>query len=92
MSDRRRINISIDPRTYERLQGLVREYKFKSICELLVSFSNILLDRMEDKDQRRYDLPEDDGKYIDTMFDELGHVQRQPDGVVPKTRKTKHIK
>ena len=80
MSDRKRVNISIDPATYAKLQKLTKQYKFKNICELLVSFAHILLDRMEVAGQRKYDLPDDDGAYIDTMFEELGEVERQPDG------------
>lgn len=87
MSDRKRVNISIDPATYDKLQRLVKDYGFKNVCELLVSLAHILLDRMQVADKRRYDLPEDDGHYIDTMFDDLGHVERTPNGEVPVTRK-----
>ena len=79
MSDRKRVNISIDPATYGKLQALAEQYKFKNICELLVSFAHILLDRMEVAEQRKYDLPDEDGAYIDTMFDELSEADRKPD-------------
>ena len=92
MSDRKRVNISIDPATYGKLQALTKQYKFKNICELLVSFAHILLDRMEVAEQRKYDLPDDDGKYIDQMFDDLGHVERTPDGTVPVRHHTKRPK
>lgn len=72
MSERKRVNISIDPQTYEKLKQLTATYKFKNVCELLVSFAHILLDRMEGADKRKYDLPEPDGAYIDSMFEELG--------------------
>ena len=79
MSDRKRVNISIDPATYSKLQAMTKLYKFKNICELLVSFAHILLDRMELAGQRKYDLPDEDGAYIDTMFDQLGEADRKPD-------------
>lgn len=79
MSDRKRVNISIDPATYDKLQALTKQCKFKNICELLVSFAHILLDRMEVAEQRKYDLPDEDGAYIDTMFEELGEADRKPD-------------
>lgn len=79
MSNRKRVNISIDPATYGKLQALTKQYKFKNICELLVSFAHILLDRMEVAEQRKYDLPDEDGAYIDTMFEELGGADRKPD-------------
>ena len=69
MSDRKRVNISIDPATYGKLQALAKQYKFKNICELLVSFTHILLDRMEVAEQRKYDLPDE----------ELGGADRKPD-------------
>ena len=83
MSDRKRINISVDPQTYERLRGLVRTYGFGNVCELVTAFAHILLDRMENADQRRYDLPDPDGQYIDDMFKDLGQSMRTPDGTVP---------
>ena len=36
--------------------------------------------------------PEDDGAYIDEMFDDLGHVQRTPNGDAPVRRHTKRMK
>ena len=81
MSDRKRVNISIDPATYGKLQALAEQYKFKNICELLVSFAHILLDRMEVAGQRKYDMPEGDGAYIDAMFDALGEADRKPDDI-----------
>lgn len=89
MSGRKRVNISIDPKTYERLQGIRQEHGFSNVCELVVAFVHILLDRMEAAGKRKYDLPEDDGAYIDEMFDELGHVQRTPNGDAPVRRHPK---
>lgn len=83
MKTRRRINVSVDPDTYDGLQKLTKAYKFKNACELLVSFAHILLDRMEKANRRRYDLPDDDGRYIDDMFNDLSNSQREPTGSVP---------
>lgn len=92
MSNRRRVNISVDPQTYDKLQLLKKQYGYKNACELVVAFVHILIDRLEDADNRKYDLPEDDGAYIDNMFEDLGHVQRTPDGTVPVRHNTKRIK
>lgn len=83
MSNRKRVNISVDPETYRRLQLLKEQYGYKNACELVVAFVHILIDRLEAPSNRKYDIPEDDGAYIDGMFDELGHVERTPDGTVP---------
>ena len=92
MSNRKRVNISVDSETYEKLQRIKQAYGFSNACELVVAFVHILLDRMEVAEQRKYDLPDDDGRYIDEMFDDLGHVQRTPDGTVPVHHHTKHFK
>lgn len=89
MSKRRRVNISVDPETYDKLQALKGQYGFKNACELVVAFVHILLDRLGTGGSRKYDLPEDDGAYIDSMFDDLGHVERTPDGTVPVRHNTK---
>jgi hypothetical protein len=80
---RKRVNISVDPTTYDKLKGLVKKYGFSNACELIVAFAHILLDRMEKADQRRYDMPDPDGQYIDDMFNDLGQSMRTPDGTVP---------
>lgn len=89
MSKRRRVNISVDPDTYDKLQKLKKDYGFSNVCELVVAFVNILLDRLEGPGTRKYDLPEDDGAYIDQMFDDLGHTERTPDGNPPKRHNSK---
>lgn len=92
MGSRKRINISLDPETYERLRKLQKEHRFSNLCEMVVALVHILLDRTDKAEQRKYDLPEDDGRYIDTMFDELGHVHRVPDGTVPVRHNSKKLR
>ena len=92
MSDRKRVNISVDPKTYDRLQSFKKQYGYKNACELVVAFVHILIDRLEDAGNRKYDLPEDDGAYIDNMFKDLGHMQRTPDGTVPVRHNRKKIR
>lgn len=92
MSKRKRVNISVDPQTYERLQNLKSKYGFTNACQLVTAFVHILLDRMEVAARRQYDLPEDDGQYIDEMFDDLGHSQRTPNGEVPVRHNNRQIK
>lgn len=91
MSSRKRVNISVDPETYERLQQIKQEYGFTNACELVVAFAHILIDRVGVAEQRKYDLPDDQGRYIDRMFDDLGHVQRTPDGTVPVRKHNKKL-
>lgn len=81
---RKRVNISLDPLTYDRLQDVTRTHGFKTACELVAAMVHVLLDRLEPKDVQRYDLPDDDDEYLRTMFDDLAHSQPQPTGDVPK--------
>ena len=89
MSTRQRINISVDPKTYDALQKLTKKHGYKNACELLVAFAHILIDRLSEPEQRQYDIPDEDGAYIEGMFEDLGHVQRTPDGAVPVRHNTK---
>lgn len=89
---RKRVNISVDPITYEKLQQIKRNYGFRNPCELVSSFINILLDRMEPDNRRKYDLADEDGGYIDKMFHDLQRGQRTPEGIVPVRRHGKKIK
>lgn len=84
--------MSIDPKTYDKLLRIKQEQGFRNVCELVVAFVHILLDRLEQAGQRKYDLPEDDGAYIDEMFDELGHVERTPNGDTPVGRSGKRFR
>lgn len=92
MSNRKRVSISLDPATYNKLQRVRQEHGFKNLCELVVAFAHILLDRMEVAEERKYDLPEDDGRYIDSMFDDLSNTQRVPDGTVPVRHNSKKLR
>lgn len=92
MSNRKRVNISLDPYTYEKLQQVQREHRFKNLCEMLTALAHILIDRMEVAGKRKYDLPEDDGRYIDLMFDDLSNVHRVPDGTVPVRHNSKKLR
>ena len=92
MSSRKRVNISVDIRTYNRLQTLKGQYGYKSACKLVVAFLHILIARLEDADSRKDDLPEDDRAYIDSMLEELGHVQHTPDGTVPVRHNRRNIR
>lgn len=57
----------------------------------MVAFAHILVDRLEERRNRQFDLPADDGAYIDEMFDELGHVEPTPDGTVPRRHNRRSI-
>ena len=84
--------MSVDARTYDRLRRVQATYRFRNLCELVGAMARVMLDRLESRERQRYDLPEDDGRYIDGMFDELGRAEREPDGTVPVRRHRKTIR
>lgn len=86
---RKRINISLDAETYDGLQHMCKVYGIKGCPTLLVAFAHIVLDRLNTADKRRYVL--EDADYIDNVFDELAHIQREPDGTVPVKGYAVHI-
>lgn len=89
MDSGKRIIIIVDPADYERLRTIQRVYGFRSVRQLVAALIHVFLDYAGKKGERRRDLPEDDEWYIAGMFDELGHVQRMPDGDAPIRRHPK---
>ncbi len=85
------MNLSLDPASYDRLRKIQREYGFGSPCELLTAMAHILVGRLDPEGGRSPDLPEDDWRYIDGMFEELGNAEKR-DGVVPVRRKARHVR
>ena len=88
---RKRVNISLDPLTYHRLQDATRAHGFRNVCEMVTALVHVLLDRLATKEDQRLDLPADDDKYILSMFDDLSHRQPQPCGEVPKRHHRKTL-
>lgn len=91
MSNRRRVNISIDQHTYDQLCVIKKLHNFRNVCEVVTAMVHILVDRLEPKDKRKLDLPADDDIYIAEMFNDLGHVYRTPNGEVPKRKHRKTL-
>lgn len=86
MAHRKRINISLDPASYERLQDIRRKYGFANLCELLAALIRLLVAHA---DGRLPDLQEDDRAYIGRMFEELCDTGRIS-GPAPVRRKARH--
>lgn len=80
MKNRKRINISVDSCTYDRIQRLADSLGFRSRCVLVVSCVRVMLDSMSRKPQPS---TETDSVYIRRMFDDLAAHERIPDGTVP---------
>lgn len=92
MQGRKRINLSVDHVTYNRLANMVKRQRYKNECELVMSMINVVLDCLEPTGQRQLDMPEDDVMYIDEMFAKMSYATKQADGDggVAITRRTKN--
>jgi hypothetical protein len=80
MGQKKRVSVSIDGWTYERLAHQVERHRFSSVRELLSSLLNVVLDRLEGG--KAFDLPDEEGSYIDSMFAELTQVDGQPEETI----------
>lgn len=81
MTDKRkRLNLSITNDTFAKLSLFAKRNHFKNECEVVCSMVNVMLDRLEIVEQRQLDIPEDDGKFIDSMFADMGDTTRQANG------------
>ena len=77
---RNRIYLSVDDVTFGRLSKFVKRNGYKNECELVSAMIHVMLDRLNKADERLYDLPSEDGEYIDSMFVEMANVTKQADG------------
>lgn len=77
------VRISVDRETYGMLESLKRAGGFRSVREMVTAAARVMSDRMREAAGREYDIPEDDGLYLDRMFAALSSAEAQPDGTVP---------
>lgn len=73
-SNRKRINISLDPAAYERVRRMQRKYGFKNPCSIVAAFTRIFIERLESVKRKEITPEEDNAKYIKSMFEELANV------------------
>lgn len=92
MKERKRIYLSVDTMTYEKLSSFAKRNNYKNECEVVASMVHVMLDRLENAEDRQYDIPDADGEYIDNMFDDMSHVTKQADGdgAVSITHRNRH--
>lgn len=85
MSNRKRINISVDEDLYNWLQSLKDKYGFKNVCELNVSLLRVTRTYLDEAEQRSRQAAASatDHDEIIEMFNDLGDWEETPTGVVP---------
>jgi len=85
---RRRINISVDDKLYQRLQHIKNDYGFKNVCEFNKALLNLLCQYIDAAEQRGSIDPEHtDSELIIDMFNDLGSWEHTPNGIVPVRHK-----
>lgn len=80
MTNRKRINVSVDEAQYRRLQALQKAYGFKNVCELARAMLNILTQYTDAAATRRR-KPVSVGDDILDMFNDLGDWETTPENV-----------
>ena len=89
---RKRLNLSVTHDTFVKLSMFAKRNHFKNECEVVCSMVSVMLDRLEIVEQRQFDIPDDDAKFIDAMFADMEDTTRQANGdkgciaVVHRTR------
>ncbi len=86
MTNRKRINISVDEAQYRRLQALQVKYGFKNVCELARAMLNVLTQYTDAAATRRR-KPASVGDDILDMFNDLGDWEATPENVQPPARR-----
>ena len=81
MTNRKRINVSVDEAQYRRLQALQKAYGFKNVCELTRAMLNILIQYTDAAAGRRQRRPASVGDDILDMFNDLGDWETTPENV-----------
>ena len=74
MGKRKRVNLSIRPLTYVRLEKLRRLHRFKTICEMMTVMAEILAGGIE-HGATSSPSEEPNKDFIDTLFRELEDAQ-----------------
>lgn len=78
--NRKRVNISLDPASFRKLEEIGRRYGFRNTTQVVTALVRIYLDRITPEALRRFDLPEDEGDFLDEMFGELSAVEESRPG------------
>lgn len=81
---RKRVNLTLDEVTYERLCCVRDEWGFGNCCELVTAMVRILLDSLDGMRSSGVDTPEGDEAYIRDMFAGLADTTDVPDGNTPR--------
>ena len=89
MTNRKRVEISLDETQYRKLQALQKAWGFKNLSELTRALLNILTQYTDAAATRRQRAPVSVGDDILDMFNDLGDGEATPSNVQPPARRRK---
>lgn len=89
MTNRKRVEISLDETQYRKLQALQKAWGFKNLSELTRALLNILTQYTDAAATRRQRAPVSVGDDILDMFNDLGDWEATPSNVQPPARRRK---
>lgn len=89
MTNRKRVEISLDETQYRKLQALQKAWGFKNLSELTRALLNILTQYTDAAATRQQRAPVSVGDDILDMFNDLGDWEATPSNVQPPARRRK---
>ncbi|MCD8266476.1 MAG: hypothetical protein LUC33_04905 [Prevotellaceae bacterium] len=76
---RRRINLSVDPELYGRLDDMRRRDGFPSLPRMVTAFCRLCM-ALRESGPRAFDIPEDEADWLAAEFDRLSEAERERPG------------
>ena len=82
MSNRKRINVSINPLHYQELQRICKDYKFANICEICTGLLSVFIQTVCRAEQEAPKKKKSNSEMIQEMFAELEQWEPTPDPAI----------
>lgn len=79
MSERKRINVSINPLHYDELQRICKDYKFANVCEICTALLSVFIQTVTRAEQNERKAKQTNEEMIQQMFAEFEQWEPTPD-------------
>ena len=82
MSNRKRINVSINPLHYQELERICKAYKFANVCEICTALLSVFIQTVNRAEQNGRQPVQTNEEMIQQMFAELEQWEPTPDPAI----------
>lgn len=79
MSERKRINVSINPLHYDELQRICKDYKFANVCEICTALLSVFIQSVTRAEKNGRKVEQTNEEIIRQMFAEFEQWEPTPD-------------